>query len=69
MLINVVIGLKVLRMEWMGVAFSIIGVILSLMDDQAKRVKGDYTDGEVMLANGINMASAFCGALYFIMNA
>jgi len=38
-IINLIVGKEVLRMEWMGVACALAGVFLSLLDTKAQRVE------------------------------
>ena len=65
--LNYFLGQKVLRGEFKGMLFAMVGCIIILSDPQALR-KEEFQSSP-LIPNIINLMSAFFGALYFLLNA
>ena len=67
MLINFFTGKKVLKTEWSGFGFVVLGCTVLLSDPTASRAGGDLDTQTILLADLINFLSCIGGALYFLM--
>jgi len=71
-LISLFLGVVPSRKEWIGLCLAILGCVCIIMDPEAVRVaSGPNQDGGVQSfwPGIIDLASAFFGALYFLMSA
>lgn len=70
-LISLFLGVVPSKKEWIGVALAIVGCICIILDPEANRVGAGGGPGleQSFWPGIIDLASAFFGALYFIMSA
>jgi len=70
-LISMFLGVMPVRKEWIGVTSAIFGCVFILIDPKASRVdsSGALEIKHNMWPAILDLASAFFGALYFILNA
>jgi drug/metabolite transporter (DMT)-like permease len=69
-LISLFLGVIPARKEWLGLFLAIVGCVFIIMDPKATRIEsGNFPEVEQTIWPAIiDLASAFFGALYFIMS-
>lgn len=68
-LIGYYLGQKIYSGEWSGLFFGVTGCMFIMLDPDSTRTDVATHSGPALIPEVIDFASAFFGAIYFIMNA